>query len=113
MWLFQTICENIRDILTIEDPRWNRSISLAPRELLGKYVLDIITSLHITTLFLYYIIITIQCAIILHYTGSYLDRKWVTGQKPDDLIFKRFVEDYPELKWQPPLANHGLILPRE
>lgn len=44
--------------------------------------------------------------------GSYLEMKRVTGERADDLIFKRFEENYPELKWQPPLANHCLIMPR-
>lgn len=45
--------------------------------------------------------------------GSYLEIKRVTGQKADDTIFKRFEDNYPDIKWQPPLANHCLIMPRE
>ena len=36
-FLFQTISKGIRDLLTIEDPFWNRSISLPPREDLGMH----------------------------------------------------------------------------
>lgn len=34
------------------------------------------------------------------------------GKYMDTTTFEQFLQDYPNPKWQPPLANVGLILPR-
>ena len=38
--LLQIICKSIRDLLTIEEPDWTRSISLPPRSDLGRVILS-------------------------------------------------------------------------
>ncbi|XP_013418295.1 sterile alpha motif domain-containing protein 15-like [Lingula anatina] len=43
--------------------------------------------------------------------GMYLERKSKTGEKADELTYKRFLMNFEDYKWQPPLSNHCLILP--
>lgn len=44
--------------------------------------------------------------------GMYLEMKSNRGKYMDTTTFEQFLQDYPNPKWQPPLANVGLILPR-
>ncbi|XP_062571423.1 sterile alpha motif domain-containing protein 15-like isoform X1 [Saccostrea cucullata] len=44
--------------------------------------------------------------------GMYLERKSHNGKNLDGLTYKSFLLNLKDSKWQPPLANHCLILPR-
>ncbi|OWF56359.1 sterile alpha motif domain-containing protein 15-like [Mizuhopecten yessoensis] len=44
--------------------------------------------------------------------GMYVERKSGTGKNIDSLTFNKFLQDFKDAKWRPPLANHCLILPR-
>ncbi|KAK3091554.1 hypothetical protein FSP39_020771 [Pinctada imbricata] len=44
--------------------------------------------------------------------GMYLERKSHNGKNLDGITFKSFMLNLKDTKWQPPLSNHCLILPR-
>ncbi|ELU06905.1 hypothetical protein CAPTEDRAFT_229271 [Capitella teleta] len=44
--------------------------------------------------------------------GMYLEKKCMTGERSNDLTYEAFLRNIDEYKWEPPLANHCLILPR-
>ena len=46
-------------------------------------------------------------------TGLYLEAKSMTGQEIDDITYKKFMLDFDETKWQPPLSNQCLMLPHD
>ncbi len=41
----------------------------------------------------------------------YLEQKSRTGETSAELTYGKFLMHSDEIKWQPPLANHCLILP--
>jgi hypothetical protein len=41
----------------------------------------------------------------------YLETKSFVGEKSNSLSFEKFQEDTVDSNWQPPLTNHGFILP--
>ncbi|CAH1774870.1 unnamed protein product [Owenia fusiformis] len=43
--------------------------------------------------------------------GMYLEMKSGTGERRDERTYKKFLANTTDAKWQPPLANHCLILP--
>jgi len=44
-------------------------------------------------------------------TGLYLERKSKTGKESDAMTYAEFLIGVEDMKWEPPLGNHGLILP--
>lgn len=73
----RTITAELRNLQTLEDPFWNRSISLPPRDNLGMY----------------------------------LEMKSRRGKEVDAMSYPKFSQDADKIKWEPPLANHCLIIP--
>ncbi|XP_059162904.1 sterile alpha motif domain-containing protein 15-like [Physella acuta] len=73
------ISKNIRDLIYLEEPYWNRCISIPPKNNLGMY----------------------------------LEMKSHTGKNIDTTTFKQMYNKNPDPKWQPPLSNQCLILPRD
>ncbi|KAK2141610.1 hypothetical protein LSH36_1069g00047 [Paralvinella palmiformis] len=43
--------------------------------------------------------------------GLYLERKSKTGKESDAMTYAEFLIGVEDMKWEPPLGNHGLILP--
>lgn len=41
----------------------------------------------------------------------YLEKKAGTGKEMDGVTYAKYLLDFPDPKWRPPLANHCLILP--
>ncbi|GFN76397.1 sterile alpha motif domain-containing protein 15-like [Plakobranchus ocellatus] len=72
------IAKNIRDLIYLEEPYWNRSIAEPPKNNLGMY----------------------------------LELKSHTGKVMDTTTFKQMYLNCPDPKWQPPLSNQCLIMPR-
>ncbi|XP_045159892.1 sterile alpha motif domain-containing protein 15-like [Mercenaria mercenaria] len=71
------VAKSVRDLLTLEEPNWNRSISLPPRS-------DI---------------------------GMFLEKKAGSGKEMDAVTYDKYLLDFKDPKWRPPLSNHCLILP--
>ncbi|ESO92324.1 hypothetical protein LOTGIDRAFT_233104 [Lottia gigantea] len=70
----------LRELLELDEPDWNRSISLPPKS-------DI---------------------------GMYLEKKSQRGKIIDNMSFQKYLLTVQKLdpKWQPPLSNQCLIMPR-
>ena len=93
--LLQVITKAFREKMMLEMPYWNRSISLPPREPLGKWLRSLFFSSNAQIL-----------------TGMFLEKKCTTGERSHDLTYEAFLRNLEDYKWEPPLANHCLILPR-
>ncbi|BFZ16946.1 hypothetical protein BsWGS_19985 [Bradybaena similaris] len=75
----KTIAKNVRELIYLEEPFWNRSIATPPKNNLGMY----------------------------------LELKTCTGKNIDTTTFKEMYQRNPDPKWQPPLSNQCMILPRD
>jgi hypothetical protein len=45
------------------------------------------------------------------FSGMYLEKKAGTGKEMDSVTYEKYLLDFTDPKWKPPLANHCLILP--
>jgi len=56
---------------------------------------------------------TLTCGIIMWtLTGMFLEKKSFTGVETDKMTIDKFADDWKSLKFEPPLCNHALLLPR-
>lgn len=47
-----------------------------------------------------------------YFSGMYLEKKADTGKEMDSVTYTKYLLDFKDPKWKPPLSNHCLILPQ-
>lgn len=58
------------------------------------------------------IVLVISLRIIIDlFAGMYLEKKAGTGKEMDTVTYNKYLLDFKDPKWRPPLSNHCLILP--
>jgi len=53
------------------------------------------------------------CVNFVTLTGMFLEKKSFSGVEANKMTIDKFADDWQYLKFQPPLCNHALLLPRD